>query len=113
MKHVAAFQPQLTTAGLSEDEWDRLPWLCDEPRKALPRRRKGLATWAVLFLMADAFGSYAAGRVSGAYGSPGTSTSSIGGRREAASREGMGGFAQRISEARALGWHPMRPNAPY
>ena len=106
MKHVAAFQPRLQTTGPSAEDWDRLPWLFDEPNRAPTRGRRSVMLLAVVFaISADALASYAAGRASqvGVPLSPEEGAASSGADRRA--------LAQRMSPD--LGWYFTRPNAPY
>src|SRR3954464_5156920 len=100
MKHVAAFQPQVATAGLSEDEWDRLPWLFDEP-KLVRRGRTGIALAVLLFLTADALASYTAGRFSAdwsGFSTPPVDSSELVHpiREPALSAQNVSAFAQRM-----------------
>src|SRR4051794_15190201 len=104
MKHIAAFQPELATA-VSPQDWDRLPWLFDEPRPVRTRGRRGVMLLAVvLAISADALASYAAGRASG----PGRAPSHK--EEGAPSPEYPRALAQRMTPD--LGWYLTRPNAP-
>ena len=101
MKHVAAFQPQLETTGLSAEEWDRLPWLRDvPPRVRQPGYRRLLIM--VLVVSADAIASYAAGRAQWGERPRGVAVS--------ASTQEMRILAERVA---SVGWYRPRPGAPY
>lgn len=112
MKHETAFEPWLATTGLIEEEWDRLPWLMDGPRRV--RRRFGgkLLALAVLLTATDAVASYAAGARSvhdGWFVAPDlpTDTAQVRGPTDAMA------LVQGISPPPGIGWVRRRPNAPY
>jgi hypothetical protein len=104
MKHVAAFRPRLETTGISAQDWERLPWLCDVPTR-VRKPRHGRLLIVVLAVSVDAIASYAAGR-----------TAMEPARHiqvRTASAEEMRAFAQRMASAAPMSWYRPRPAAPY
>lgn len=88
-------------------DWDRLPWLVEHARRPVRRIRGAVLAGLVVLLAADAAGSYAAGRLSGA--------------RQQRSSDGNVGLApaqaetlaRQISNVQQIAWQRRRPNAPY
>jgi hypothetical protein len=108
---ATALQPQFMTCIPPRDEWERLPWLFDEPRRA--RRKPSGWVLAALILLAttDALGSYAAGRMSvgSAWEVPTVSPDASGPLSAAETAL----LAEQISTAEQIGWQRRRSNAPY
>jgi hypothetical protein len=114
MQSAAVFQA-LAPIDEPREEWERLPWLFDEPKRV----RRRLSGWVLVFLIVftglDAIGSYEAGRMSVREGwfvaddfSP----------RDAAillprmSTRETRTLARELSSQRIRGWYRRRPNAP-
>lgn len=91
------------------EEWERLPWLADRPRTR-PRRgaRRALPAVLVILLVADAAGSYAAGRLSG-------ERPLIAHRPtiERMTADETQALAEQIAVAEGLAWMRRKPAAPY
>lgn len=120
MKHVAAFQPSLATPGPTPEEWDRLPWLFDEPKRVRHCSRRPLLAALALLAAVDAAGSYQAGRLSALQGWALPSIAPAGGPGLAAplpqvalSADETRAFAQRIFAPVGVGWYRKRANAAY
>ena len=107
---ATALQPQFVTCIPPRDEWERLPWLFDEPKR--PRRQPSHWTLVALILLttADALSAYAAGRLSMLHDRAIVAVPLEGMQLSAKdSRE----LAERIATAGRVGWQRRRPNAAY
>jgi hypothetical protein len=108
---ATALQPQFMTCIPPRDEWERLPWLFDEPGRAARKPSGWVLAALILLATADALGSDAAGRMSvgSAWQIPTVSPDALGPLSAAETAQ----LAEQISTAGQIGWQRRRSNAPY
>lgn len=111
MRHESVFQPRLEVAGLTDDEWDRLPWLQDEPRVRPKRRVNKLLSLLLLLAVTDASLSYAAGRIS----DPAAPDRAVVVKAEASMprRLDAQSFSKGLATPPDMAWYRQHPGAPY
>lgn len=107
MKYESAFDGRLAHAGLTQEEWDRLPWLFDEPRRRRRPLSSRLLALLVLLVAVDAIGSYAAGRASNEW------TRTVRSQEVALSAQDAQALARAIFAPASFGWYRKRANAAY
>lgn len=105
---ATALQRQFVAWDPPREEWERLPWLFDEP-KPVPRRPSGWILMALIVLAtADALCAYAAGRLSVRYEPAIASLNQL-----QLSADDSRVLAERIAAGERVGWQRRRPNAAY
>jgi hypothetical protein len=112
---------QLRSAYLpTTEEWERLPWLFDEPKRFRRRPRAWILALIVLLIAADALGSYTAGQLSVRHGWQVPALAQTIGRDAAVrasvkplSPEDSLRLARQLSEVQKIGFQWRRPNVPY
>jgi hypothetical protein len=105
---ATAFEPQPVNYSPRGDQWDRLPWLVDEPVRV--RRKAPVPTirWLLLLFPLEAAASYAAGRIS-----VHATSITVAERARPETSEGAQMIAERLMRAEDFAWQRRRPNAPY
>jgi hypothetical protein len=111
--NATAFQPRATIGLPREEEWDRLPWLKEEPRRAKRNLHSGWLVGLVLLIAADAVAAYWAGEASARQERMRPCSPERSGEAVPLSRDDAQAVAERISEAQRVGLEWRRPNAPY
>lgn len=111
MRHESGFQPRLEVAGLTDDEWERLPWLQDEPSGRLRRGRRKLLPFLLLLAVTDASLSYAAGRISDSA----APNRAVVGKIEAPmpKRLDAQSFSKGLASPPDMAWFRQHPGTPY
>jgi hypothetical protein len=107
---ATALQPQFTTSARPREEWERLPWLFDEPKRVRRQPSRWILVGLILFATADALCAYAAGRLSMLHGQ---AIAAISVHRIKLSTEDSRALAEQIASAEGVGWQRRRPNAAY
>ena len=107
---ATALQPQFTTSAQPREEWERLPWLFDEPRRVQRRPSGWILAALILLATADALCAYAAGRLSMLH-ERAIATVSL--KRLQLSAHDTRVLAEQIATAENVGWQRRRPNAAY
>lgn len=113
--NATAFQPRQVTELTPVDDWDRLPWLIEEPRPIRRQLPRGLWFALIGLLTADAAASYWAGQASA---QENWSVGEMDARSAAAptgqmSTDDARKLADRISSAQRFAFQWRRPDAAY
>jgi hypothetical protein len=106
---ATALQPQFVMPRPAREEWERLPWLFDEPKRMARSPSGWILAWLIILATADGIAAYAAGQLSvrREWATPVASAA----RLQSPSAEDSRLVAEQIVAAGRVGWQRRRPNA--